>query len=80
MLRYPLLLTTGPATTTTTTTTTSGALNLQDEGEDVVTVGERRGGGCVHRQKDKSLELRVGTLNVGTITGKAGDAEVRSPT
>lgn len=79
MLRYPQLLPTGPATTTTATT---GALNLQDEGEDVVTVGERRGGRCVHRQKDKSLELRVGTLNVGTITGKAGgrDAEVGSPT
>lgn len=59
-----------------------GALNLPDEGEHVVIVGERTGGRCAHRQKDASLELRVGTLNVGTMTGKAGgrDAESGSPT
>ncbi|KAK3527991.1 hypothetical protein QTP86_013103 [Hemibagrus guttatus] len=55
--------------------TSIGAVDLQGAGENWATVGRRsRGGRRVHRQrekrKDKSLGLRIGTLNVGTMTEK----------
>ncbi|KAK3564321.1 hypothetical protein QTP86_012406 [Hemibagrus guttatus] len=57
------------------TTTAIGAIDLQDAGGNWATVGGRsRGGRRVHRQREerkgKSVGLRIGTLNVGTMTGK----------
>ncbi|KAK3556397.1 hypothetical protein QTP70_007981 [Hemibagrus guttatus] len=57
------------------TTTAIGAVDLQDAGGNWATVGRRsRGGRRVHRQREKrkgkSVGLRIGTLNVGTMTGK----------
>ncbi|KAK3570181.1 hypothetical protein QTP86_015886 [Hemibagrus guttatus] len=57
------------------TTTAIGAVNLQGAGGNWATVGRRsRGGRRVRRQREKrkgkSVELRIGTLNVGTMTGK----------
>ncbi|KAK3555065.1 hypothetical protein QTP86_007988 [Hemibagrus guttatus] len=57
------------------TTTTIGAVDLQGAGGNWATVGGRsRGGRRVHRQREKrkgkSVGLRIGTLNVGTMTGK----------
>ncbi|KAK3566480.1 hypothetical protein QTP86_034056, partial [Hemibagrus guttatus] len=57
------------------TTTTIGAVDLQGAGGNWVTVGRRsRGGRRVHGQREKrkgkSVGLRIGTLNVGTMTGK----------
>ncbi|KAK3554243.1 hypothetical protein QTP70_020101 [Hemibagrus guttatus] len=57
------------------TTTAIGAVDLQGAGENWATVGRRsRGGRRVHRQREKrkgkSVGLRIGTLNVGTMTGK----------
>ncbi|KAK3568201.1 hypothetical protein QTP86_000225 [Hemibagrus guttatus] len=57
------------------TTTTIGAVDLQGIGGNWATVGQRsRGGRKVHRQREKrkgkSVGLRIGTLNVGTMTGK----------
>ncbi|KAK3558030.1 hypothetical protein QTP86_006358 [Hemibagrus guttatus] len=57
------------------TTTAIGAIDLQGAGGNWATVGRRsRGGGRVHRQREKrkgkSVGLRIGTLNVGTMTGK----------
>ncbi|KAK3506625.1 hypothetical protein QTP70_011141 [Hemibagrus guttatus] len=57
------------------TTTTIGAVDLQGAGGNWATVGRRsRGGRRVHRQREKrkgkSVGLRIGTLNVGTMTGK----------
>ncbi|KAK3571545.1 hypothetical protein QTP86_013170 [Hemibagrus guttatus] len=57
------------------TTTAIGAVDLQGAGGNWATVG-RRSRGCrrVHRQREKrkgkSVGLRIGTLNVGTMTGK----------
>ncbi|KAK3505645.1 hypothetical protein QTP70_004655, partial [Hemibagrus guttatus] len=57
------------------TTTAIGAVDLQGTGGNWATVGGRsRGGRRVHRQREKrkgkSVGLRIGTLNVGTMTGK----------
>ncbi|KAK3520862.1 hypothetical protein QTP70_034721, partial [Hemibagrus guttatus] len=57
------------------TPTTIGAVDLQGAGGNWATVGQRsRGGRRVHRQREKrngkSVGLRIGTLNVGTMTGK----------
>ncbi|KAK3569470.1 hypothetical protein QTP86_031432 [Hemibagrus guttatus] len=57
------------------TTTPIGAVDLQGAGGNWATVGRRsRGGRRVHRQREKkkgkSVGLRIGTLNVGTMTGK----------
>ncbi|KAK3571709.1 hypothetical protein QTP86_017856, partial [Hemibagrus guttatus] len=57
------------------TTTANGAIDLQGAGGNWATVGRRsRGGRRVHRQREKrkgkSVGLRIGTLNVGTMTGK----------
>ena len=57
------------------TTTAIGAVHLQGAGGNWTTVGRRRRGGrCVRRKREKRnakrLGLRVGTLNVGTMTGK----------
>ncbi|KAK3551565.1 hypothetical protein QTP70_019805, partial [Hemibagrus guttatus] len=57
------------------TTTAIGAGNLQGVGGNWATVGRRsRGGRRVRRQREKrkgkSVGLRIGTLNVGTMTGK----------
>ncbi|KAK3538861.1 hypothetical protein QTP86_018773, partial [Hemibagrus guttatus] len=57
------------------TTTAIGAVDLQGAGGNWPTVGRRsRGGRRVHRQREKrkgkSVGLRIGTLNVGTMTGK----------
>ncbi|KAK3559735.1 hypothetical protein QTP86_019372 [Hemibagrus guttatus] len=55
--------------------TAIGAVDLQGAGGNWATVGRRsRGGRRVHRQREKrkgkSVGLRIGTLNVGTMTGK----------
>ncbi|KAK3542731.1 hypothetical protein QTP70_000088 [Hemibagrus guttatus] len=55
--------------------TALGAVDLQGVGGNWATVGQRsRGGRRVHRQREKrkgkSVGLRIGTLNVGTMTGK----------
>ncbi|KAK3568690.1 hypothetical protein QTP86_013449 [Hemibagrus guttatus] len=57
------------------TMTAIGAVDLQGTGGNWATVGRRsRGGRRVHRQREKrkgkSVGLRIGTLNVGTMTGK----------
>ncbi|KAK3522434.1 hypothetical protein QTP86_010804 [Hemibagrus guttatus] len=57
------------------TTTAIGAVDLQGAGGNWATVGRRsRGGRRVHRQREKrkgkSVGLRIGTLNVGTMTRK----------
>ncbi|KAK3522213.1 hypothetical protein QTP70_032774, partial [Hemibagrus guttatus] len=57
------------------TTTAIGAVDLQGAGGNWSTVGGRsRGGRRVRRQREKrrgkSVGLRIGTLNVGTMTGK----------
>ncbi|KAK3573176.1 hypothetical protein QTP86_014847, partial [Hemibagrus guttatus] len=57
------------------TTTAICAVDLQGAGGNWATVGRRsRGGRRVHRQREKrkgkSVGLRIGTLNVGTMTGK----------
>ncbi|KAK3554921.1 hypothetical protein QTP86_000949 [Hemibagrus guttatus] len=57
------------------TTTAIGAIDLQGTGGNWATVGRRsRGGRRVRRQREKrkgkSVGLRIGTLNVGTMTGK----------
>ncbi|KAK3548424.1 hypothetical protein QTP70_012838 [Hemibagrus guttatus] len=57
------------------TTTAIGAVDLQGAGGNWATVGRRsRGGRRVRRQREKrkgkSVGLRIGTLNVGTMTGK----------
>ncbi|KAK3522167.1 hypothetical protein QTP70_026987, partial [Hemibagrus guttatus] len=57
------------------TTTAIGAVDLQGAGGNWATVGQRsRGGRRVRRQREKrkgkSVGLRIGTLNVGTMTGK----------
>ncbi|KAK3559797.1 hypothetical protein QTP86_020778 [Hemibagrus guttatus] len=57
------------------TTTAIGTVDLQGAGGNWATVGRRsRGGRRVHRQREKrkgkSVGLRIGTLNVGTMTGK----------
>ncbi|KAK3527832.1 hypothetical protein QTP86_006897 [Hemibagrus guttatus] len=57
------------------TTTAIGAVDLQGAGGNWATVGRRsRGGRRVHRQREKrkgkGVGLRIGTLNVGTMTGK----------
>ncbi|KAK3557964.1 hypothetical protein QTP86_005212 [Hemibagrus guttatus] len=57
------------------TTTAIGAVDLQGAGGNWATVGRRsRGGRRVHRQREKrkgkSVGPRIGTLNVGTMTGK----------
>ncbi|KAK3559241.1 hypothetical protein QTP86_008352 [Hemibagrus guttatus] len=57
------------------TTTAIGAIDLQGAGGNWATVDRRsRGGRRVHRQREKrkgkSVGLRIGTLNVGTMTGK----------
>ncbi|KAK3506921.1 hypothetical protein QTP70_031225 [Hemibagrus guttatus] len=57
------------------TTTAIGTVDLQGAGGNWATVGGRsRGGRRVHRQREKrkgkSVGLRIGTLNVGTMTGK----------
>ena len=58
------------------TMTAIGAVDLQGANGNWVTLGQRRRGGrCLHRQqenrKSKTLGLRVGTLNVDIMTGKA---------
>ncbi|KAK3516182.1 hypothetical protein QTP70_005686 [Hemibagrus guttatus] len=57
------------------TMTAIGTVDLQGAGGNWATVGRRsRGGRRVHRQREKrkgkSVGLRIGTLNVGTMTGK----------
>ncbi|KAK3533904.1 hypothetical protein QTP70_034899 [Hemibagrus guttatus] len=57
------------------TTTAIGAVDLQGAGGNWATVGRRsRGRRRVRRQREKrkgkSVGLRIGTLNVGTMTGK----------
>ncbi|KAK3560803.1 hypothetical protein QTP86_019503, partial [Hemibagrus guttatus] len=57
------------------TTTAISTVDLQGAGGNWATVGRRsRGGRRVHRQREKrkgkSVGLRIGTLNVGTMTGK----------
>ncbi|KAK3540850.1 hypothetical protein QTP86_002352 [Hemibagrus guttatus] len=57
------------------TTTAIGTVDLQGAGGNWATVGRRsRGGRRVRRQREKrkgkSVGLRIGTLNVGTMTGK----------
>ncbi|KAK3508380.1 hypothetical protein QTP70_025786, partial [Hemibagrus guttatus] len=57
------------------TTTASSAVDQQGAGGNWATVGRRsRGGRRVHRQREKrkgkSVGLRIGTLNVGTMTEK----------
>ncbi|KAK3518433.1 hypothetical protein QTP70_000665 [Hemibagrus guttatus] len=57
------------------TTTAIGTVDLQGAGGNWATVGRRsRRGRRVHRQREKrkgkSVGLRIGTLNVGTMTGK----------
>ncbi|KAK3559310.1 hypothetical protein QTP86_012718 [Hemibagrus guttatus] len=57
------------------TTTAIGAVDLQGAGGNWAAVGRRsRGGRRVRRQREKrkgkSVGLRIGTLNVGTMTGK----------
>ncbi|KAK3564115.1 hypothetical protein QTP86_007626 [Hemibagrus guttatus] len=56
-------------------TTAIGAVDLQGTGGNWATIGRSsRGGRRVHRQtekrKGKSVGLRIGTLNVGTMAGK----------
>jgi exonuclease III len=55
-------------------TTASDTVYLQGAVGNLTTVGRRRGGKrvCRKREKrnDKRLELKVGTLNVGTMTGR----------
>ena len=58
------------------TATLISPADLQDTDGNWTTVGKRRRGGrCVYRQREKRkserLGLRVGTLNIGTMTGKA---------
>ena len=59
------------------TTSASRAVNLQGTVGNWTTVGQRqrRGGKSVQRKRDKrkvrSVSLKFGTLNVGTITGKS---------
>lgn len=55
--------------------TAIGTVDLQGASENWATVGQRsRGGRRVHRprekRKGKSVGLRIGTLNVGTMTGR----------
>ncbi|KAK3532174.1 hypothetical protein QTP86_009195 [Hemibagrus guttatus] len=57
------------------TTAAIGAVDQRGAGGNWATVGRRsRGGRRVHRQREKrkgkSVGLRIGTLNVGTMTGK----------
>ncbi|KAK3554809.1 hypothetical protein QTP70_033843 [Hemibagrus guttatus] len=56
------------------TTTAISTVDLQGTGGNWATVGQRsRGGRRVHRQREKrkgKRGLRIGTLNVGTMTGK----------
>ncbi|KAK3555175.1 hypothetical protein QTP86_010042 [Hemibagrus guttatus] len=57
------------------TTTAIGTVDLQGAGGNWATVGRRsRGGRRAHRQREKrkgkSVGLRIGTLNAGTMTGK----------
>uniref|UniRef100_A0A3B3I9A4 ribonuclease H n=1 Tax=Oryzias latipes TaxID=8090 RepID=A0A3B3I9A4_ORYLA len=57
------------------TTTATDAVNLQGVGGNLTTVGGRkRGGRRVRGQREKgkgrNIGLRIGTLNVGTMTGK----------
>ncbi|KAK3554524.1 hypothetical protein QTP70_024430, partial [Hemibagrus guttatus] len=57
------------------TTTAIDVVDLQGTGGNWATVGRRsRGGRRAHRQREKrkgkSVGLRIGTLNVGTMTGK----------
>ncbi|KAL7837360.1 hypothetical protein SRHO_G00270710 [Serrasalmus rhombeus] len=57
------------------TTTASGAVDQQGAGGNWTTVGRRpRGGRWVRRQREsrkgRSVEVRVGTLNIGTMTAK----------
>ena len=56
------------------TTTAIGTGHLQGADGNYTTVGRRRGGRRVCRKREKrsakKSELRVGTLNVGTMTGK----------
>ncbi|KAK3507716.1 hypothetical protein QTP70_034822 [Hemibagrus guttatus] len=57
------------------TTTAIGTVDLQGTSGNWATVGQRsRGGRRVHRQREKrkgkGVGLRIGTLNVGTMTGK----------
>ncbi|KAK3540898.1 hypothetical protein QTP86_004161 [Hemibagrus guttatus] len=57
------------------TTTAIGAVDLQGAGGNWATLGRRsRGGRRVRRQREKrngkSVGLRIGTLNVGTMSGK----------
>ncbi|KAK3507156.1 hypothetical protein QTP70_009289 [Hemibagrus guttatus] len=57
------------------TTTAIGAVDLQGAGGNWATVGRKsRGGRRVRKQREKrkgkSVGLRIGTLNVGTMTGK----------
>ncbi|KAK3568350.1 hypothetical protein QTP86_004951 [Hemibagrus guttatus] len=53
------------------TTTAIGAVDLQGAGGNWATVGRSgRGGRRVHRQREKSKGKSIGTLNVGTMTGK----------
>uniref|UniRef100_A0A3P9J4A1 Endonuclease/exonuclease/phosphatase domain-containing protein n=1 Tax=Oryzias latipes TaxID=8090 RepID=A0A3P9J4A1_ORYLA len=57
------------------TTTATDAVNLQGVGGNLTTVGRRkRGGRRVRGQREKgkgrNIGLRIGTLNVGTMTGK----------
>uniref|UniRef100_A0A7N8XCY4 Endonuclease/exonuclease/phosphatase domain-containing protein n=1 Tax=Mastacembelus armatus TaxID=205130 RepID=A0A7N8XCY4_9TELE len=56
-------------------TTATGAVDLQGASGNWTTIGRRRRGGRrVHRQREKrkgrNVGLRVGTLNVGTLSGK----------
>ncbi|XP_063859148.1 craniofacial development protein 2-like [Scylla paramamosain] len=55
-------------------TSAYGAVPQQGAGGQYVTVGRRRRGGRVRkkqeRRKDREVEIRVGSLNVGTMTGK----------
>ena len=57
------------------TTTVINAVDLQGAGGNWVTVGRRKGGRRVRKQREKwnikSLGLKVRALNVGTMTGKA---------
>ncbi|KAK3570259.1 hypothetical protein QTP86_017110 [Hemibagrus guttatus] len=56
------------------TTTAIGAIDPQGAGGNWATVGRRSRGRIVRRQREKrkvkSVGLRIGTLNVGTMTGK----------
>ena len=57
------------------THTRSVAVDLQGAFGNWATLGRRRAGGRVRRQREKRKSkrprMRVGTLNVGTMTGKA---------